>query len=290
MCGIAGNLGISKDPELSFKIATNVFRELEARGKDAAGFWGTNQVNDVIFHKQPIRSSELIRTKKWGEVNEFNPNLLLLHARAASKDVGIPSENSNNHPFTNEDKSLCLIHNGRIPEFDLLKKAFPVFSDCDSEILLRIIEAAENRMRGIERIFSFINHGHMAVALGEMMIDSRHLWLFRNRHRLLCAIDLQEFLGQIWFCSTIEIWEKATYGLIKKQRYTTIPSKEVWHLQCDEDNKKQFQRFKVTFDPKLDDIYKILGDMQLLISRESDKETIGNMVRLEINRMLNVDK
>jgi hypothetical protein len=176
----------------------------------------------------------------------------LVHARGASKGVGEPAINSNNHPFTSSDKSLGLIHNGRVDdsEYNALKQKFEVKSNCDSEILLRIIENSENfdldlsnefyphRLSGIKDVFSLINEGHMAVALGERGNDGdRMLWLFRNQYRPIWLVDMRELLGQIFFFSEPNIWEEAVNecgnfkSSIKSQKLIEIPHGQIWFFR-----------------------------------------------------------
>lgn len=254
-------------------MITKAFEKAECRGVDAAGFWGCNREGSVIYHKEPIKSSELVQSDIWHKVQRFNPDILLVHARQYSS--GEPTVNRNNHPFTNSCRTLGLVHNGRIPEFEILKRKFKVWSDCDSEILLRILEASNlnykdydisamfpmstlsvgYRFAGIVDIFSMINYGHMAVAIGEMTPDgTRHLWLFRNRHRSLWLVDLRSTLGQIFFCSTPEIWQDAIQdsdrSLLGRQKLIEIPPEEVWYFQitAQERKVKEVHRFQVEKD------------------------------------------
>lgn len=272
MCGLAGLLGVSLNKKVSYELMTKAFEKAEVRGTDASGFWGTNQQEAVIYHKEPTKSSELVKMDAWRKVCNFSPDLLLAHARQATQGVGEPAINKNNHPFTNSSRTLSLIHNGRIPEFETLKRKFRVSSDCDSEILLRILEASNlshtdqdianlfpsfplsvgYRLAGIMDIFSIINYGHMAVAIGEMTPDgTRHLWLFRNRHRSLWLVDLRSSLGQIFFCSTPEIWQEALQDsnrqLLGRQKLIEIPPEEVWYFQINsqEIHVKEVRRFEV---------------------------------------------
>lgn len=256
MCGIAGYIGESKEPEATYDIISNLFAATEVRGVDAAGFWGSNEDGQVIYHKEPARSSIIISGDMWKKVERFNPNMLLCHARGAS--VGDPFYNRNNHPFISSDKLLCLIHNGKISEFELLKKKYQVFSQCDSEILLRIIEAATNRLDGIKDIFSLINTGHMSVALGEMLLSGeRQLFLFRNKHRPLWVVDLRASLGQIFFCSTPDIWQQAiyqsNYKVTKSQKLVEVPVDEVWSFSINNDSRHatDVKRYKVVHDAEV---------------------------------------
>ncbi len=238
---------------------------------DAAGFWGTHsRDNKIIFHKEPIKSSLLVKKEIWRKVAKFNPNLLLCHARAASQGVGEPLHNCNNHPFVSNNRLIGLVHNGRIAdqEYTALKEKYEVFSECDSEILLRVFEGAEkyktkneflnfdthiaSRFSGLRDIFSLINEGHMAVAIGERDKNNRYLWLFRNVYRTLWLVDLRETLGQVFFCSTPEIWQNAVSSIEdsyigKSQKLIELPPQEIWFFKITADNPyvDKAQRFNV---------------------------------------------
>ena len=208
-------MGISKNPDLSFEIISGLFREIESRGKDASGYWGVSESNQVLFHKEPTPSSDFVHSDIWRSVREHNPSTLICHAREASKGVGPPSDNSNNHPFVSEDMAVALVHNGRIPDETYIpfKDKHQLKSDCDSEVLLKMFE---NEPEDKVRIIGTIRHipdAHMAVAIGEKLSDRQRLWIFRNEHRSLFKVDLLDQLGQFFFVSTQEIWENATKSL-----------------------------------------------------------------------------
>lgn len=196
--------------------------------------------------------------------------MMLVHARAASKGVGEPECNENNHPFVNHDRSVGLVHNGRIEdyEYNALKIKYEVHSDCDSEILLRIFEnywrhpgewigKYDNRLAGISDIFSLINDGHMAVAIGERRDNNNLLWLFRNRHRPLWVVDMRELLGQVFFVSEPRIWETAVRAcggfrnISQTQKLIELPVEEVWFFKADDNTLPTVQRYEVE---KSDDV------------------------------------
>ena len=235
MCGISGFIGDSKDPELSYNLISSLFEKIEVRGKDASGFWVSNK-EGIIFHKEPIKSSLFVDNEYWKSVENFNPNIALCHAREASSGVGLPAINKNNHPFVNYDKTLALIHNGRIPDIEYyhLLNHYEVNSDCDSEILLRVVENTDDRLSGIKNIWSFAKMAHMAVAIGETTLEAQKLYLFRNSLRTICLIDLRDILGQFYFCSTPEIWQdaikrkKLKHLSQKRIKLIILPPEEVW--------------------------------------------------------------
>jgi glucosamine 6-phosphate synthetase-like amidotransferase/phosphosugar isomerase protein len=272
MCGISGYIGQSQYPDLSFKLATNLFRKLESRGTDAAGHYGV-EGDAVYFHKQPLRSSQYIKTDNWQSLREKNCQILVAHARGASQ--GRPEDNRNNHPFLNQDRTVALIHNGRIPEneYGMLAQNYRLESGCDSEIILRIIlginrddavkrfpheePTIAERLFGIKEVFSLINQGHMATAVAENDKQKR-LWLFRNKHRPLWIADTRDSLGQIWFCSTAEIWSAVVASMpqlrqvpnfSKHKLYSLSPS-EVWMFALQIDG-IEFRKFEVGYNTKM---------------------------------------
>lgn len=258
MCGIAGFIGYSKDSEATYELATNLFEQIESRGTDAAGFWGTQKRDGkILYHKEPVKASEFIKGDMWDRISHMDPDLFLMHARGASTGVGAPAVNKNNHPFVSSCHSIGLIHNGRIPdaEYKALKRKYQVDTGCDSEILLRIFEQgihnAEKlddlpsedkdvavRLNGIRGIWSQIVRGHMAVGIGERLDKGeRRLWLFRNMYRPIWLADLRANLGQVWFFSTPEIWQDAVYSCsskfykhIQKVKLIELPTEQIWVL------------------------------------------------------------
>lgn len=218
-----------------------MFANSERRGTDAAGFWGADATK-IFYHKEPNAASNFVQTKIWQDIIQYQPEIFLTHARGASKGVGGPEQNYNNHPFVNNSKTIGLIHNGRIADFEyqtLLEK-YEVESNCDSEILLRIfenrleyatLEMPVNRLSGIRDIFSYIHCGHMAVAIGEKTDKGMSLFLFRNQHRPLWLIDLREQLGQIFFVSEPSIWLDSRPRNFRAVGLLELPSNEIWLFQ-----------------------------------------------------------
>lgn len=234
MCGLAGFIGFSKKPFFSNLLISKLFEKSEKRGIDAAGFWATQtgEKGNVFYYKEPIKSSLFIKNYQWHEVLNYNIDLILVHARGASKGVGSPEFNENNHPFVNKDKTIALAHNGRIEdkEYYPLKKRFKTTSNCDSEILLRIYEANKS----INDIFNLIQEGHMAVVIGERFVNKRVLWLFRNEYRPLWVVDVKDDLNQIFFVSEPSIWfesiEECKFRP-KNQKLVEVPTEEIWRIQ-----------------------------------------------------------
>jgi predicted glutamine amidotransferase len=261
MCGIAGYIGVSKKPKLSFELITGLFDYLETRGFDASGVWGTEHGGQgrIIYHKEPIRSSEFIRKDFWQRLKKIRTDMVLVHARATSSKGGNANRNINNHPFVSVDKRIGMVHNGNIDEADYLKNKYQTISQTDSECLLRIFEhgmdnknhqmkdvppLVSSRLSGIKDIWSYISSGAMAVALGERVDDhQRSLFLFRNEKRPLWLVDLRNLLGQIFFFSTPDIWHKAVSDTPRLQKncwksakLIELPHNQAWYLGLDKDH------------------------------------------------------
>lgn len=245
MCGLAGFFGRSKNIDLSFSIITNLLFQSEHRGIDASGFWASEfgQQGRIFYDKLPLRPREYISCNSWQDLAQLDLDLILVHARGASKGVGEPQFNKNNHPFVSEDKMLACIHNGRIHdcEYKLLSKRYDLESECDSEIILKIIEDFDHnevsygtkRILGIKQVFDLLEESQMAVAAGERLENSKSLWLFRNSYRPLWIFDLSESLGQIFFASEKEIWEKTLVAINCNLDYFCheLPVHEIWHFK-----------------------------------------------------------
>ncbi|MCK9458560.1 MAG: hypothetical protein M0R80_02890 [Proteobacteria bacterium] len=249
-----GFIGKSKDPTASYDLATQLFLKTESRGEDATGIWGTEPGNGkIIYHKEPVKVKEFVTGDMWKRVRKLNPDLLLMHARAASSGVGSPKVNKNNHPFVSKDCTTALIHNGRIPdvEYGQLKKQYAVESDCDSEMFLRVFEHGSGMAHGIQDIWSYMHRSHMAIAIGERIAQSRRLWLFRNTHRPLWLTDMRSTLGQIFFFSDPDIWDEATaacknvWNYLGKIKLFNLTTEMIWCFNSDAKGQINLQKFKI---------------------------------------------
>lgn len=236
MCGIAGYIGNPVNEKATFDLINQLMIKTEVRGEHATGFWATLGDKRVLFHKEPVKSSVFVKHDLWKDLEEkYTPDLLIGHCRWTSPGGGPEKVNKNNHPHVSKDCRVALVHNGKIPEYNYLKKKYETLTDCDSEILLRIFESGEtyhdqitylrkampkvwedtpdqlmHRIFGLKQIFSEVNYGAMAVAIGERLDEGkRSLFLFRNNFRPITIIDLRKSLGQIFFASTPELFRQA---------------------------------------------------------------------------------
>ncbi len=276
MCGILGYIGKPKDHKATFDLTNALMEKTEIRGVDATGFWACiSDKNKIFYHKEPVKSSEFINREIWKDTARHKIDLMLGHCRYTSSGSGDEKINKNNHPHVSKDFRVALVHNGKIPEYPYLKKQYPVVTDCDSEVLLRIFESGEDfheqeeflksqlqkantsiadlyRVYGLKKIFSEVNYGAMAVALGEHLDNGRVLWLFHNEFRPLCLVDLRETMGQFFFCSTQELFRAAvdeakipTKLIPMNQGVIKLPADWVYHFRMDESGEISWEKIKI---------------------------------------------
>jgi len=257
MCGIVGFIGEPLDSRLAFELSTNLLARTEIRGDDASGYWACDTLPEdqgcVYWTKAPKKASDFVKGDGWQAIKDIKLNLLISHCRRSTVR-GSENKNRNNHPFLSSDSRTALVHNGNVPEFDSLRSDYDVMSECDSEILLRMMERGphynleylrqqlgrlkgsgekaikdcpdeevplwSHSLLGLVDIFARINYGAMAVAIGERWEDgTRALWLFRDRERPLQVIDMRESLNQVYVVSEKRIWREAVEATPNARRY-----------------------------------------------------------------------
>ena len=135
MCGIVGYIGDKN----CVPILINGLKRLEYRGYDSAGIGIIkNGHSDVV--KKPGKVSIL---EKEIEKLNLSSNLGIAHTRWATH--GIPNE-VNAHPHYNTDKSIFVIHNGIIENYQTLRKGLQKFgykfiTETDSEVIPHLIDS-----------------------------------------------------------------------------------------------------------------------------------------------------
>ena len=137
MCGIVGYIG----SEQAAPILLNGLSKLEYRGYDSAGIAVWNEKNgEVEIVKAKGRLKEL--AEKTDDGKAVVGTLGIGHTRWATH--GEPSE-TNAHPHCSEDKSIVLVHNGIIENFQelkekLVKEGYTFYSQTDTEVATKLID------------------------------------------------------------------------------------------------------------------------------------------------------
>ncbi|MCH2021482.1 MAG: glutamine--fructose-6-phosphate transaminase (isomerizing) [Saprospiraceae bacterium] len=138
MCGIVAYIG-SKD---AFPILIKGLQRLEYRGYDSAGIALLNSELTVYKKKGKVQDLEAF-TKEMDVTGKVG----IGHTRWATH--GEPND-TNAHPHQSGNKDIAIIHNGIIENYESLKTALVneghVFlSDTDTEVLVHLIEAIQNK-------------------------------------------------------------------------------------------------------------------------------------------------
>jgi len=255
MCGVTGMIGVplhEQAAKLSYQLNTELLKLTVQRGSHATGTYALlppsegREKNRVFIYKLDAPSPQFVGTKKWKGMSTESPFVLLGHCRFATH--GDFKEHINNHPHFSEDKKLAIVHNGVISGYETLKRKFPCTGECDSEVILRIIESEDAVIAGIQKTFDEIS-GSMACLLTEYDTENMvvRFHAFRNDGNPLVYIDLREELGQIFFASTEDIAKKGlkNSGMPKKVRekaVVEIPSYEIWTI---DQNGMEFDKIEI---------------------------------------------
>ena len=137
MCGIVGYVG----EEQAAPILLSGLEKLEYRGYDSAGIAVRNESDgniEVVKAKGRLR----ILAEKTDGGMAVPGTCGIGHTRWATH--GEPSEN-NAHPHCSEDRSVVLVHNGIIENYQelkdkLLKSGYTFYSQTDTEIAVKLVD------------------------------------------------------------------------------------------------------------------------------------------------------
>lgn len=139
MCGIVGYIG-KQDTK---KIILDGLSTLEYRGYDSSGIAFMKDNGEIIIEKKVGRIQEL---EKSLENKNIISEIGIGHTRWATH--GVPSD-INSHPHYSMDKSVAVIHNGIIENYqdlksDLEKKGYVFISETDTEVVAHLIQDIYN--------------------------------------------------------------------------------------------------------------------------------------------------
>ena len=140
MCGIVAYIG-SKD---AYDILIKGLQRLEYRGYDSAGIALLQENNNLKVYKKKGKVKDLT---DFIEGNDISGTTGMGHTRWATH--GEPND-INAHPHLSGNGDLSIIHNGIIENYEALKTALvkeghSFTSDTDTEILVHLIEAIQER-------------------------------------------------------------------------------------------------------------------------------------------------
>ena len=134
MCGIVGYIGKNQAKDLLLTC----LERLEYRGYDSAGIAVCNK-HSIKFSKTKGRISDL-----WEKSNDTNLEGFsgIAHTRWATH--GEPST-LNSHPHFNTDKTIAVVHNGIIENYEEIRKklslkGYKFITDTDTEVIPHLID------------------------------------------------------------------------------------------------------------------------------------------------------
>ena len=205
MCAILGFIGDVRRGQWgqTHLILHELLRASVVRGRDATGFAAlTDPVRRsgrqrVIMDKQPLPANYYAATSfAWRTLPRCS--VLLGHARFATS--GTPTRDGNNHPHVTDDGRYVLIHNGHVPSHRSAAERLRLNlrSECDSELLLRLVEAEGDAAVGLDRCLRE-TLGSMAVAV--LDVYERRVYLARNEGRPLWLCRLRD---RRWFFASTD--------------------------------------------------------------------------------------
>lgn len=138
MCGIVGYTGSNN----AYDILVKGLHRLEYRGYDSAGVALIDTQDELHVYKAKGKVNDL---EAAASGKDCSGTLGIAHTRWATH--GEPSVR-NAHPHVSESGNLVIVHNGIIENFALLRdqlteRGFHFHSDTDTEVLVQLIEYAQ---------------------------------------------------------------------------------------------------------------------------------------------------
>lgn len=197
MCGIMGYYSFGNKLPDKNKI-TKMFSLLESRGTDASGYAFVENSN-LVVHKAPIKSSALIKTDEWKQLEL--PKVMILHCRM--KTQGTELNNANNHPLFSK-QGIALVHNGVIYNDKEIFGKKERDSEVDSESILHLLSL---KVKGdkIKRLFDKIE-GSFAVAVIDKN-EPDELILIKKDNPIDLYYNSDDDI--LYFCSERQIMKQA---------------------------------------------------------------------------------
>lgn len=164
MCGIVGYVGSQK----AAPILLDGLSKLEYRGYDSAGIAVYDEKQDAIEVVKAKGRLQALRDLT-GDGQAVEGTIGIGHTRWATH--GEPSV-VNSHPHFNKNKSICIVHNGIIENYQPLKekmqsRGMEFISDTDTEVVVHMLEYYYNG-DPIDAIIKVMHRVKGSYALGIM--------------------------------------------------------------------------------------------------------------------------
>jgi glucosamine 6-phosphate synthetase-like amidotransferase/phosphosugar isomerase protein len=216
MCGIIGIAGNVREGDWhdTHSLLTELLVQSMERGTDATGFAAVTSPLDAQYRHRLITGKDALAAEAfcatnpfWGTLRRMRCCSVIAHVRYATS--GSPQVNANNHPFIGKAThyAFSVVHNGIIqrPEDAADRLKVKLTTDCDSEIIEKMISVTGNIPLGIRRCLSELR-GSMAIAAVEHRTGT--VWLARDYQRPLWVARLRDRRRMV-FASTPQIIQRA---------------------------------------------------------------------------------
>lgn len=227
MCGIVAYIG-SRD---AYDILIKGLQRLEYRGYDSAGIALLQEENHLTVYKKKGKVKDLVAHIE-GKNN--SGTIGIGHTRWATH--GEPND-VNAHPHISGNTRLAIIHNGIIENYEALKKALineghSFVSDTDTEILVHLIEAIQDRDQvpldeAVRIALTKVVGAYAIVVVSQDEPD--RIVAARKGSPLVVGIGEQEFFLASDASPIVEYTKNVVY--IKEEEIVTLDRSGVLHLK-----------------------------------------------------------
>jgi len=233
MCGIVGFSGHTKEGQWgqTHAILSSLFIASQHRGRHATGFVAQtapfkqpNKTATIIAKQQVPASTFVDRNMNWLRLRHQRCQSVVGHVRWATH--GTPKTAENNHPFSSDDGRSHVVHNGIIERHQDVARmlGLRLTSECDSEVILRLVETAQSPQDGLEDALSILR-GSLAIVLLDAQDGS--LYFARNDGRPLWLSQLDD--GRWFFASQRAILSSNLLGKAIRQIFP-LAAQHVYRL------------------------------------------------------------
>ena len=297
MCGIVGYIG----KEQAAPILLDGLAKLEYRGYDSAGL-AVYDGNDIEIVKAKGRLQAL--RDRTGDGRSLKGTLGIGHTRWATH--GEPSV-SNAHPHFNGNKTIAVVHNGIIENYQplrekMIQKGYTFISDTDTEVVAHLLDYyyEGNPLKAVEKVMHRVQGSY---ALGILFKDyPDKMYAVRKDSPLIVGVSpegnfiasdvpaILKYTREVYFIENREICELSRDGITFYNEDMESISKETktieWDVEAAEKGGYEHFMLKEIYEqPKavLDTISPRIKDDKIVIDElNMSEEDIKNLKRIYI--------
>lgn len=297
MCGIVGYIG----KEQAAPILLDGLAKLEYRGYDSAGL-AVYDGNDIEIVKAKGRLQAL--RDLTGDGKSLKGTLGIGHTRWATH--GEPSV-SNAHPHFNGNKTIAVVHNGIIENYQplrekMIQKGYTFISDTDTEVVAHLLDYyyEGNPLKAVEKVMHRVQGSY---ALGILFKDyPDKMYAVRKDSPLIVGVSpegnfiasdvpaILKYTREVYFIENREICELSRDGITFYNEDMESISKETktieWDVEAAEKGGYEHFMLKEIYEqPKavLDTISPRIKDDKIVIDElNMSEEDIKNLKRIYI--------